>query len=104
MTNFISPIDELGALKAQIAELQARADEISRELKDQGPGRYSGAYFDANVVEQLSDRVDYKRIVESLELSPHWPEYWVVQTSDGRCVHGHAYRFEKVEPGDPGTN
>lgn len=69
MTNFISPIDELGALKAQIAELQARADDIARDLKAHGPGRYSGAYYDANVVEQVSDRVDYKRVVESLKLS-----------------------------------
>jgi hypothetical protein len=26
-----------------------------------------------------------------------WPEYWVVQTADGRRVHGHAYRFEAIE-------
>ena len=26
-----------------------------------------------------------------------WPEYWVVETADGRRVHGHAHRFVEVE-------
>ena len=26
-----------------------------------------------------------------------WPEYWVVQTTEGRLVHGHAHRFEEIE-------
>jgi len=25
-----------------------------------------------------------------------WPEYWIVQTTDGSLVHGHAHRFTVI--------
>lgn len=45
----LSTIDQLGELKAQIADLQALADKLSLEIKDMGPGKHEGDLFSATV-------------------------------------------------------
>jgi hypothetical protein len=45
------PVDRLGALRAQIAELEAEAKPIVDELKAQGEGVYEGSLFRAKITE-----------------------------------------------------
>lgn len=49
--NAASPIDQLGAVKAQIADLEAQAKPLAEEIKVMGPGTHAGQLFDANVAE-----------------------------------------------------
>ncbi|MBM4386063.1 MAG: hypothetical protein FJ091_22210 [Deltaproteobacteria bacterium] len=62
-------VDELGALKAQIAELTAQAKMIEAGLKAAGPGRIEGVLYDANVFTQERTLVDWKAVAEKLQPS-----------------------------------
>lgn len=42
-------IDQLGELKAQIADLQELAEKLSKKIKDRGAGKYEGDLFSATV-------------------------------------------------------
>lgn len=64
----MNSIDKLGKLNAKIAALQAEADVIKTELKEQGPGTYMGKKYRAVVSERISERID-TRAVKAL-LSP----------------------------------
>ena len=46
------PVDRLGALKAQIAELEREADAIADSLRAQGKGTYEGSLFKASVSDE----------------------------------------------------
>lgn len=46
------PVDRLGALKAQIAALEAEADAIAESLRAQGKGLYEGSLFKASVSDE----------------------------------------------------
>jgi hypothetical protein len=46
------PVDRLGALKAQIAELEREADAIADSLRAQGKGLYEGSLFKASVADE----------------------------------------------------
>lgn len=46
------PVDRLGALKAQIADLEREADQIADSLRAQGKGTYEGALFKASVSDE----------------------------------------------------
>lgn len=46
------PVDRLGALKAQIAILEAEADRIADSLRAQGKGAYEGSLFKASVSDE----------------------------------------------------
>lgn len=46
-----NPIDELGYLKAKIADMQARYDEIANAIKSAGPACHAGVLFRATVSE-----------------------------------------------------
>jgi len=65
----ISEVDQLGNLKAQIAELQTKAKAIEASLKAGGVARTSGMFFDANVFEQTRTSVDWEAIAKKLEPS-----------------------------------
>jgi hypothetical protein len=49
--NARNPIDHLGAVKAQIADLEAEAKPLIEEIKGMGAGTHAGQLFDANVAE-----------------------------------------------------
>lgn len=49
--NSSNPIDELGAIKAELAALNDRAKPLEAEIKAMGPGSHQGQLFDANVAE-----------------------------------------------------
>jgi len=66
----ISEVDQLGNLKAQIAELQTKAKAIEASLKaGGGVARTSGMFFDANVFEQTRTSIDWESIAKKLEPS-----------------------------------
>jgi len=46
-----NPVDRLGALKAQAADLEAQIKKITDELKKQGAGEYEGDLFRVKIAE-----------------------------------------------------
>ena len=52
IVQFPNSIDRLGALKAQIAELEREADAIAESLRAQGKGSYEGSLFRATVSDE----------------------------------------------------
>jgi hypothetical protein len=69
MSTIKNIVDELGALKAQIAILEARESEIAKILKARGAGVNEGPLFDANVIVADRNSVDWKAIALKLEPS-----------------------------------
>lgn len=65
-------IDNLGALLAQIADLQKQADAIKDELKDEaslsGQKSFDGAMFSATYIESNRSTVDWKAIAKVLAI------------------------------------
>jgi len=65
-------IDNLGALLAQIADLQKQADAIKDEIKEEaslsGQKYWDGAMFRATYVEQNRNTVDWKNIAKVLAI------------------------------------
>ena len=55
-------VDTLGLLLAQIAELEAKAELIKKDLKAQGQGVYNGSMFKANVIVSNRSNVDFKQV------------------------------------------
>jgi hypothetical protein len=62
----IHPIDELGVLQAQIAELRVREEEIKSELKAQGDGAYEGDLYRVTVSTTNRETLDMKAVREKL--------------------------------------
>ena len=61
------PVDRLGALRAQIAELEAEAKPLVDELKAQGAGVYEGSLFKATVSDVAGrDIIDAAAMEEKL--------------------------------------
>lgn len=61
----LHPVDELGALKAQISALKKRHDLIADELKAQG-GVIEGDLFAATVIVAERESVDWKAVAAKL--------------------------------------
>lgn len=65
-------IDTLGAILANIAVLEAKADEIKARLKDEaslsGQKHFDGALFRATYVESNRSTVDWKAIAKTLAI------------------------------------
>jgi hypothetical protein len=71
MKNDINTIDTLGALLAQIADLEAQAEAIKNDLKDAAtaPGGskvFEGSLFKATVSESNRSTVDWKKLAADL--------------------------------------
>jgi hypothetical protein len=67
MKNDLNTVDTLGALLAQIADLEKQADAIKADLKDaattpNGANTYEGMMFKATVVEANRNTVDWKKL------------------------------------------
>lgn len=61
-------IDQLGEIKAQIADLSAVADKLAKGIKDLGAGKHEGDLFSATV-SKVEDRwsADLKAIAAKLK-------------------------------------
>jgi hypothetical protein len=75
MKNDINTIDTLGALLAQIADLEAQADAIKADLKDaatapNGGKVFEGELFKATVIESNRSTVDWKKLSADLGITP----------------------------------
>ena len=70
--NTAADIDTLGAVLANIAALEAKAEEIKARLKDEaslsGQQQFDGAIFRATYVESNRSSVDWKAIAKKLAI------------------------------------
>ena len=74
MKNDLNTIDTLGALLAQIADLEAQADAIKSELKDAATAPnvskvFEGDLFKATVIESNRSTVDWKKLSADLGIT-----------------------------------
>ena len=72
-TGVMTKIDVLGALLAQIADLQADVDQIKNELKDAAtaPGGakvFEGMMFRATVVSSDRKQINYGKMIKDLKI------------------------------------
>lgn len=65
-SNLTSTIDALGALKAQLAELQRQEKELRDVLIENGPGAYEGELFRVTVSESERETLDMEAVREKL--------------------------------------
>ena len=70
--NTAADIDTLGTILANIAALEAKAEEIKKALKDEaslsGQKHFDGAIFRATYVESNRSTVDWKAIAKKLAI------------------------------------
>ena len=66
MSNLTSTIDQLGHLRAQLAELKRQEDELKAVLVENGPGAYEGDLFRATVSESERETLDMVAVREKL--------------------------------------
>lgn len=74
MKNDLNTIDTLGALLAQIADLEKQADAIKNGLKDaatapNGSKVFEGDMFKATVIESNRSTVDWKKLAADLGIT-----------------------------------
>lgn len=69
MSSNLHPADALGALKAQIADLEAQAKIEHARLVALGAGAYEGEIFRATVSIAERESIDWKTIAARLEPS-----------------------------------
>lgn len=68
MTN-LHPVDALGALKAQITELEKQAKIFHAEIVAMGPGAHEGELFRATVSVAERESIDWQAIAAKFEPS-----------------------------------
>ena len=56
--NLSTAIDALGRVNAEMAELQAKKDELKKVLDDLGPGAYEGELFRVTISESIRQTLD----------------------------------------------
>jgi hypothetical protein len=66
MTNLSKIIDDLGALKARIADLEVQEKALKQALADLTPGAYEGDLFRLSVSESERETLDMKAVREHL--------------------------------------
>ncbi len=67
--NLTRLVDELGTIRAKMADLKARESEIRDAFLDAGVHALEGNRFRATVVEQMRTMVDWKAVAEKLQPS-----------------------------------
>ena len=65
-TNLQATIDALGAIKAQIADLELKEKELKKALGDLAPGAYEGDLFRLTISETDRETLDMKAVREKL--------------------------------------
>ena len=70
------PIDRLGALRAQIADLTAEAKPLETEIKAMGEGPHAGGLFDAHVAvvadSESYDADDMEKKLREMGVTDSW--------------------------------
>jgi len=66
MTNLTQLIDDLGSLKAQIAELLIREKQLKASLDELAPGAYEGEQFRLSISETVRETLDMEAVREKL--------------------------------------
>ena len=67
--NLVNIVDELGTVKAEIANLKAREEFLKKALEDSGETAIDGTLFRATVATSQRTNIDWKTIAEKLEPS-----------------------------------
>ncbi len=62
-------IDALGYLLAEIADLEAKAELLKNEIKNEGEGHYEGKLFKACVTLSQRNTIDHKAVYKALNAS-----------------------------------
>jgi hypothetical protein len=65
-SNLTKIIDDLGALKARIADLENQEKALKQALADLGPGAYEGDLFRLSISESERETLDMKAVREHL--------------------------------------
>ena len=65
----VNPIDALGEVKAQIANLEAQEKALRDQIAARGEGAYEGELFRASVSITERESIDWKAIAAKLEPS-----------------------------------
>ena len=58
----LAPVDQLGLLLAQIADLEAQAEYIKDQIKNEGEGAYEGSLYKGTVTLSQRTTVDSKGV------------------------------------------
>jgi hypothetical protein len=66
MTNLEKTIDDLGTLKAAIAELETQEKALKAALADLAPGAYEGTLYRLSISESERSTLDMKAVREKL--------------------------------------
>lgn len=66
MKNLNKVIDELGNIRAQIAELTAKEKAIKESLEGLKPGAYEGDLFRLSISQSVRETLDMKAVREKL--------------------------------------
>jgi hypothetical protein len=65
-------VDRLGTIKAELAALSTDEKEIVEKLKAKGVAVYSGEFFDANVFESSSSKLNKEALCKKHKLMSKW--------------------------------
>jgi len=65
-TNLTATIDALGALKAQIADLEIQEKALKKALADVAPGAYEGELFRLSISQSVRCTLDMDAVREKL--------------------------------------
>jgi hypothetical protein len=66
VTNLEKTIDDLGVLKAQMAELAKKEKALKAALDDLAPGAYEGALYRLSISESVRETLDMDAVREKL--------------------------------------
>jgi hypothetical protein len=93
MTNLTTTIDALGAVKAQIADLKIREDELKASLANLDVGNYEAGAFRLSISVHETNRLDLDAVRE--KLSPQFLRAHTI-TSEVRTLKVSARNGKKL--------
>ena len=81
IVNLANVVDQLGAVKAQIAALTRTEKTLKDQLVAQGPGEYNGKLFRATVSEYDRETLDMEAVRAKLS-----PQFIAAHTTTTECT------------------